>query len=178
MSGVVCGWWQDTACSSWKPTLKRRSGGVSGSTQYETNLAPCTSVRHQSGSGATRTGPYADAAPQIITRGDAPIVRNVRRGTTTDALAALAAQCTLALVEALLQVRYARPASTTSALLIATWDEQIHEEAFGHEVPVVPVLPMTVRGLVLVGAISSRRGLQVVPKLRVSHPLVAHRSWH
>ena len=70
---------------------------------------------------ARRAGPYTDAAVRVVARSDAPVVRHVRHGATTDALAALRAVGAIALVEALLQDRYARSAATSMTSLWSTW---------------------------------------------------------
>ena len=100
--------------------------------------------------GSRRPAPYPPAsANQYTSRSDAPVVRHVRRGTTVAAVAALAAYGSIALVEALLQDRYAKSASSAMATLAATW-HYFHEQAFSHEVPMIPYLPITVSILVMV----------------------------
>ena len=67
----------------------------------------------------------SSAAAMYVTpppgRADAPVVRHTRRGTTAAAVAALATFGSIALVEALLQDRHARSASSTMATLASTW---------------------------------------------------------
>ena len=48
---------------------------------------------------ARRAGPYTHAADQIVTRPDAPLVHNVRRGTKADAFAAVRQVGAIAQVE-------------------------------------------------------------------------------
>lgn len=90
------------------------------------------------------------------------MVRHVRRGTVAAAVAALATHGSIALVESLLQDRYARSASSTMATLATTW-EYFHDQAFGHEEPAVPYLPITVRILVMVGALFKAAGYRSYP---------------
>ena len=89
------------------------------------------------------------SASHFVTRHDAPVVRHTRRGTTAAAVSALAAFGSIALVEALLEDRYAKSASSTMATLAATW-EYFHDQAFALEDPPLPYLPITVRILVMV----------------------------
>ena len=73
---------------------------------------------------------YARVANTIVTRSDAPLVRNLRRGTTADVLAALRDAGVVAFVEDLLKYRYARSAVTSTASFLKTW-AHFQEEAFG-----------------------------------------------
>ena len=79
------------------------------------------------------------------------------RGTIAEVVAGLAAVGEVALVEALLQDRYAKSAASIRTSLITTW-QYFHEQAFGHETPPVPMLPITVRFLVMVGALLKAGG--------------------
>ena len=54
---------------------------------------------------AARASSYRNAASIIITRSDAPVVRNLRRGSASDALASFRASGATALVEEILQDR-------------------------------------------------------------------------
>ena len=77
---------------------------------------------------------------------------HARRGTTTDALASLAAVGATALVDALLEDRYPKMGTLANQSLLTTW-QHFHHEAFGHERPPLPLLPITVRILVMIGAL-------------------------
>ena len=120
--------------------------------------------------GSKRPAPEiaATASRLVITpdhpcsRADAPVVRHTRRGTTAAAVAALATFGAVALVEARLQDRYARSASSTAATLATTW-EFYHDQAFSHERPQVPYLPITVRILVMVGSLFKAAGYRSYP---------------
>ena len=87
-------------------------------------------------------------------------------------MAALATFGAVALVEALLQDRYARSASSTAATLATTW-EFYHDQAFMHEMPQAPYLPITVRILVMVGSLFKAAGYRSYPNyisaMRVLH---------
>ena len=102
------------------------------------------------------------AADQTIARGEEPIVRHLRRGTTADALAALAEKGGTALVDALLEDRYAKGATAADASLLKTW-QHFHHEAFGHVHPPLPRLPITDRILVLVGVLFKAEGYRSHP---------------
>ena len=109
--------------------------------------------------GSKRPAPATtSSASHLVTRPDAPpVVRHTRRGTTAAAVSALAAFGSIALVEALLENRYAKSASSTMATLAATWG-YFHDQAFAQEVPLMPYLPITVRILVMVGSLSKAAG--------------------
>ena len=102
------------------------------------------------------------AADQTIARKDEPLVRHLRRGTTTDALAALEEKGATALVDVLLKDRYAKGTAEANASLVRTW-HHFHEEAFGHAHPPVPVLPLTTRTLVMIGSLFKAGGYRSYP---------------
>ena len=79
-------------------------------------------------------------------------MRHVRRGATADALAALGAMGATALVDALLEDRYSKSATSSNLSLLKTW-KHFHDEAFGHERPPLPLLLVTVQILVMAGAL-------------------------
>ena len=126
--------------------------------QYATGPARASPAQSYQPDAAVhvRGGPYSRAAARIVTRSDAPVVRNLRRGTTADALAALRDAGITALIEDLLQERYARSAATLSASLLKT-GAYFHEEAFGHDAndtgSSILMFPVTVRSLVVIGAL-------------------------
>ena len=77
----------------------------------------------------------ADSHPPFAQRRlDEPVVRNLRRGTTADALIALEAKGVTALVDVLYQDRYSASATASNASLLRTW-QYFHDQAFQHEVP-------------------------------------------
>ena len=78
----------------------------------------------------SRSRPTTTAADQTIARCDEPTVRHLRRGTTADALAALHAKGATALVDALLEDRYAKRTTAANASLLKTW-QRFHLEALG-----------------------------------------------
>ena len=90
--------------------------------------APVTSSRASAPSTSTSATSTSYVTPPSG-RADAPVVRHVRRGTMAEAVAALANFGSVALVESLLQDRYARSASSTVKTLVTTW-EYFHDQAF------------------------------------------------
>jgi hypothetical protein len=90
-------------------------------------------------------------------RSDAPVVRNVRRGSAVGALDALADFGVQTLVEELVQDRSARSSSAAVASWLHTW-ERFHGAAFSQTSPAVPLVPVTVRGIVAVASLFKRGG--------------------
>ena len=121
--------------------------------------AEASTVVAQRGS---RSRPITAAADQTIARCDELRVRHLRRGTTADALAALGEKGATALVDALHEDRYAKGATAANQSLLKTW-QHFHDEAFGHVRPPLPLLPITVRILVMVGALFKAGGTGCIP---------------
>ena len=71
----------------------------------------------------TRARPHPSAAdhPFAQPRLDEPLVRHLRRGSTTDALASLEAKGVTVLVDVLYQDRYSKSATASNASLLKTW---------------------------------------------------------
>ena len=96
---------------------------------------------------AKHRGLYSRAAKALGNRADAPVARNLRRGTIADALAALRDAGVTALVEDLLKDRYAQSAEASNASLLTIW-AQAHAEALRRNVGDAtcsePMLPLTV----------------------------------
>ena len=115
---------------------------------------------------AKHRGPYSQAAKAIVNRADAPVVRNLRRGITADALAALRDAGVTALVDDLLKDRYAQSAEASNASLLKTW-AHFHAEAFRRSPNDAtcsePMLPLTVRSLVIIGALFKAGGYRSYP---------------
>ena len=115
----------------------------------------------------TRARPSHSAAdivhpPFAQRRLDEPVIRHTRRGATTDALAALEVQGVTALVDVLYQDRYSKSATASNASLLKTW-QHFHDQAFGHNYPPVPYLPITARILVMLGALFKAGGYRSYP---------------
>ena len=102
------------------------------------------------------------AADQTIARKDEPLVRQLRRGTTADALAALDEKGSTALVDVLLKDRYVKGIAEANTSLVRTW-YHCHEVAFAHALPQVPVLPLSTRILVMVGSLFKAGGYRSYP---------------
>ena len=109
-----------------------------------------------------RPRPVKAEADQTITRIDEPIAGHLRRGATADALAALWEQGATALVDALLEDRYAKGTIAANASLLRTW-EHFHQETFGLVHPPIPLLPITVRILVMVVSLFLAGGYRSYP---------------
>ena len=116
-----------------------------------------------------------------------PVIRYSQRGTTIDAMAALEARGVQVLVHELIRDRYSKGATLSNLSLLKTW-QLFHHEAFAHEVPPLPVLPITVRKLVIIGSMFKVGGYRsyanYVSIIRSKHleaghlwcPLLAHTS--
>ena len=159
-------------CPGWAPptslNLRGETGPVAAS-ETQVDAAATRSVNNamvpQRGSTRWAASSSSTAAAYVNPppgRTDAPVVRHVRRGTTAAAVAALATFGSIALVEALLQDRYAKSASSTTATLAPTW-QYFHDQAFAHADPPVPYLPITVRTLVMVGSLFKAAGYRSYP---------------
>ena len=136
----------ESAASRWKRLAPDWYNA--GRDDAPTESAPAVPAPSQRGS---RKILKPSAADNTITRYDEPFVRHARRGPTADAVASLEAKGVTALVADLIQDRYSLAATLSNASLLKTW-RLFHHEAFGHECPEVPVLPITVRKLVIIGA--------------------------
>ena len=90
------------------------------------------------------------------------MVRNVRRGSSAEALQAFLDVRAEALVEELFQDRIAKSGIASAASLINTWTH-FHHTAFASEDPPIPVLPVTPRSLVIIGSIFERGGYRSFP---------------
>ena len=123
---------------------------------------PVSEAVYPVASRGSRSGPSTAAADQTIVRKDDPLVRHIRRGTTADALAALVGKGASALVDVLLKDRYAKGTAEANASLVRT-RHYFHEEASAHAHPPVPVLPLTMRILVMVGLLFKAGGYRSYP---------------
>ena len=100
--------------------------------------------------------------PFAMRRLDEPVIRHTRRGATTDALAALEVQGVTGLVDVLYEGRYSKSATASNISLLKTW-QYFHDQAFAHEIPPVPYLPLTARILVILGALFKAGGYRSYP---------------
>ena len=96
-----------------------------------------------------------------------------------EALASLEAMGAFALVDALLQDRYSKSAAASNLSLLRTW-RQFHLQVSGHVLHPLPLLPMTVRVLVMIGALFKAGGYRSYPNyvsaMRSKH-LEAGHEW-
>ena len=110
-----------------------------------------------------------------------PQVRNVRRGSVADALRAFRELGAEALVEELLADRIAKSGVGPAASLLNTWTH-FHVTVFADEQPAIPVLPVTPRGLVILGSLFKRGGYRsfanYVSAVRAAHIEANHEGDH
>ena len=85
------------------------------------------------------------------------MVRNVRSESLVNVALALQHEGAEALVEELLQDRVARSGVAPAASLLNTW-RAFHDLTFNQASPPIPMIPVTVRSLVLTGALFKRGG--------------------
>ena len=108
-----------------------------------------------------------------------PVVRNVRRGSAYEALRAFHQLGAEALVEELLADRVAKSGVASSAPLLNTW-RHFHVTIFAAELPAAPVIPVTPRGMVIIGSLFKRGGYRsfanYVSAIRAVH-IEANHVW-
>ena len=156
---------QETTAAKWQRLCPNRAPPASLAISHVSYNSDVQDVVPKRGSKRGPPRSTSAATAYVIPppgRADAPVVRHARRGSTAAAVAALAAFGSISLVEALLQDRYAKSASSTAATLAATW-EFFHDQAFAVDDQVVPYLPITVRILVMVGALFKAAGYRSYP---------------
>ena len=85
------------------------------------------------------------------------MIRNVQRGSASDAALALQQLGSEAIVEELLLDRVARTGVAPAASMLNTW-HKLHDLAFQHATEPVPMTPVTIRPLVLTGALFKKGG--------------------
>ena len=95
-------------------------------------------------------------------RPDAPVVRNLRRGSFLAAAEALSVGGSEPLLEELLVDRHARSSIAAKASWINTW-RRFHALAFPGPSPVVPMIPITVATLVHVASLFKAGGYRGFP---------------
>ena len=105
-----------------------------------------------------RLGPAPSIpAAAIPNRRDAPVIRNVRRGSASDAALALQHLGSEAIVEELLLDRVARSGVAPAASVLNTW-QKFRDLAFQQSSEPVPMIPATVRSLVLTRVLFKKGG--------------------
>ena len=92
-------------------------------------------------------------APSHCTRSDAPVVRNLRRGSAAEAVASLHRLGAAALEADLRQGKVAKTSAAPATSVWKTW-QGYHYDVFGDELDPLPITPQK---LVSVGSLSSRR---------------------
>ena len=125
------------------------------------STAPAASASVPDGTRAFCKSASKPPMPSTITRSDAPVVRNVRRGSVSEAISSLHSAGEPALVDDLIRDRTARSSYASAASLLNT-RHRFHQEAFDTPAATSPVLPVTIRSLVVIGAIFKRKGVQVL----------------
>jgi hypothetical protein len=94
----------------------------------------------------------AQVTPTLGIRKDVPVVRNVRRGSYSDAAAELARLGVAPVLDDLVRDRHARSSIAAVTSWLTTW-RRFHDLAFQGYDPVVPMFPVTPRNLVHVAAL-------------------------
>ena len=95
-------------------------------------------------------------------RADAPCVRNLVRGTTADALAALKLLGVEQIIADLENGRYAASSANSHKSHVKTWS-MFHTEMFQGVDPMPPVVPITVRSLIGVASLFKAGGYRSYP---------------
>ena len=123
----------------------------------ERSEAPAASA---SGPDGTRAAYGSATKPHVqntFTRSDAPVIRNVRRGSATEAISSYHSAGESALVEELIQDRIAKSSYASAASLLGTW-HRFHHEAFDTPAATPSAIPVTIRSIIVVGALFKRGG--------------------
>jgi hypothetical protein len=109
-------------------------------------------------------GPVSGAQRSVTSgvRSDAPLVRNVRRGSFINAADALASAGAELLVDELVQDRHARSSKAAIASWLNTW-RKFHVLAFRDCSPAVPLYPITPATLISVAALFKAGGYRGFP---------------
>ena len=92
----------ESAAAKWRRLCPEWAPPSAAQVTWTEPAPPTTTTAPQRGARRTAAPPLTTAA-DYVTRADAPAVRHARRGTTTAAVAALAAVGSIALVESLLR---------------------------------------------------------------------------
>ena len=123
----------------------------------EGSTAPAAAASVPDGTRAYCMSASTPPTPSTFTRSDAPAIRNVRRGSASEAISSLRSEGETALVDDLIRDRNARSSTASRASLSSTW-HRFHLEAFGTSAADPPVLPVTTRSIVVVGTLFKRGG--------------------
>ena len=123
----------------------------------EESPAPASAASVPDGTPAQSTSAYTNKTPHTANRSDAPVIRNVRRGSAAEAISSFRSEGEPALVDELIRDRNANSSQAPSAALLSTW-HRFHHAALDSPTSVTPVLPVTIRSLVVVGALFKRGG--------------------
>ena len=95
----------------------------------ERSTAPAASASVPDGTRAFCKSASKPPTPSTFTRSDAPVVRNVRRGSASEAISSLHSAGETALVDDLIRDRTAKSSYASAASLLSTW-HRFHHEAF------------------------------------------------
>ena len=117
-------------------------------------------VGTQSGVASSSAGGQALTTEGL--RRDAPVVRNVRRGSFNEAASALASNGAEQILDELFVDRHARSSVAAKASWINTW-RRFHSLAFAASDPVVPMIPVTPLTLVHVASLFKSGGYRGFP---------------
>ena len=138
----------------------------------ERSTASAADARVPDGTQAQCKSASKPQTPTSFTRSDAPVVRNVRRGSASEAISSLRMDGEPALVDELIRDRSANSSQAPAASMISTW-HRFHHEALDTPAAASSVLPVTIRSLVVVGALFKRGGYRsfdnYVPAIKGQH---------
>ena len=93
------------------------------------STAPAASASVPDGTQAFCKRASKPPTPSMFTRSDAPVVRNVRRGSASEAISSFHSAGEIALVDDLIKDRTAKSSYASAASLLSTW-HRFHHEAF------------------------------------------------
>ena len=138
---------------SMEAKLKRLRLTVAEERSEAPAASPCGPDGTQAASGSATKPPVQNT----FTRSDAPVIRNVRRGSATESISSYHSAGESALVEELIQDRAAKSSYASATSLLGTW-HRFHHEAFDTPAVASSAIPVTIRSIIVVGALFKRGG--------------------
>ena len=123
----------------------------------ERSTAPAAAASVPDGTPAQCKSATINKKPCTTNRSDAPVIRNVRRGSASEAISSFRLEGEPALVDELIRDRTANSSQAPAASMVSTW-HRFHHEALDTPAAATPVLPVTIRSLVVAGALFKRGG--------------------
>ena len=108
----------------------------------EASTAPAAAASVPDGTPAQRKSANTNKTPHAPNRYDAPVIRNVRRGSAAEAISSFHSEGEPALVDELIRDRNANSGQAPAAALLSTW-HRFHHAALDTPAAVAPVLPVS-----------------------------------